>query len=542
MEIFLKNFQFNQFKFFSCFFIFITLLTGYEINNDLWFILTVGREIEASGGIYLKDMLSMHSSMDVLLQQWLYAAIAWKVYSVSGFFGIWLITEIIGLVTIYFFYRTATLISDNKFYSLLLTIIIGFFFSIYIVTRPFAVTNLLLILEVFFLENYAQKGNYKYLLPLPIISILLVNIHGAMWIFFVCVTVPYLIDVVAPKRFHHSSSKPLPLLIVLVASVLLALFNPYGAEIFKYIMMSLGGKNHLISEKVNEMLPFSFKEKAFLPMSVLMLSLLYGYIKKEFQVRYLILSIGFTLLPFIAIRGAAQFYLLACLPLAYLYKDVTLPEKFYDTKLTAFITPLVVSFLTCIFFKNRIAGVDKGSSYIIEVVMNNGILILSPIILAVVVMIIKRKKNFANIILAVSMSLVIAISTILATFQGGECKYSKVFETVIEHSSSNNEQIILYAEYFTGAYAEFLGLKPYIDPRAEAFVPEINHEFNYLEEYFEVKAGRIIYTDFIDKYQFNYLCVSDGNSLYYYLERDPAYEELYNDDKMKIKVFHRKKD
>lgn len=422
-----RNYELNVGIVFAVFFTFITLLIGYQTNNDLWFILSVGREIEAYGGIYPKDMLSMHSNMDVVLQQWLYAIIAWKLYTFTGStFIIWLISLVSGFITIYLFYKIAYMISDNKWISMYLTIIVGFFLCPYIVTRPYTITNMLVMIELFILEQYALNGKKSSLYILPFISMLLINLHGAMWIGFACVAVVYMFDFISPAKFMHSKYSGKPVLISLVLSVLLAMVNPYGINMLGYVIQSLGSNHAIVSKLVNEMAPLSIDNSIFLPTVTFMTILIVGYARHKAPVRYLLLSIGVSFLVISAVRGFPQFLLLACLPIAYLFRNAILPEPFYNIRLLKVSSILIVSILSIVY----ITCVDKN-----------------------------------------------------AIRRDGTCWHDVSYNTILQHSKEHNEEIILYAEYESGAYAEFLGLKPYIDPRAEAFVTDINHDYDYLREY-----------------------------------------------------------
>ena len=45
------------------------------------------------------------------------------------------------------------------------------------------------------------------------------------------------------------------------------------------------------------------------------------------------------------------------------------------------------------------------------------------------------------------------------------------------------------------------------------FLKDNNGEFDYLAEYNEVMNGKLYYKDFVNKYNFNYLIVSDREQL-----------------------------
>ena len=65
--------------------IILTLFKG--LDNDLWYLLSEGRYI-IQHGIYHTDMLSMHTGMDIVVQNWLSAVIFWIIYAFMGSNGI----------------------------------------------------------------------------------------------------------------------------------------------------------------------------------------------------------------------------------------------------------------------------------------------------------------------------------------------------------------------------------------------------------------------------------------------------------------------
>ena len=90
-----------------------------------------------------------------------------------------------------------------------------------------------------------------------------------------------------------------------------------------------------------------------------------------------------------------------------------------------------------------------------------------------------------------------------------------------------SEPMVLYTGYNDGGYAEFRGLKPYLDPRAEVFVIENNKKDDVLKEYYELETGRLHYKDFLDKYQFTHLILTEYDSLYVNMLKDSDYYLAY---------------
>ena len=95
--------------------------------------------------------------------------------------------------------------------------------------------------------------------------------------------------------------------------------------------------------------------------------------------------------------------------------------------------------------------------------------------------------------------------------------------------SNNVDELILFNGFNAGAYLEFKGYTTYIDPRADSFVKEANHEFDYLTEYSKIAKGEKNYKKVFDKYGFNYalVCRSSEKPLYINLKNDKDYELIF---------------
>jgi hypothetical protein len=89
--------------------------------------------------------------------------------------------------------------------------------------------------------------------------------------------------------------------------------------------------------------------------------------------------------------------------------------------------------------------------------------------------------------------------------------------------------MVLYTGYDDGGYAEFMGFRPYIDPRAEVFVQKNNKTRDIMKEYFLLQTGGLYYKELLDEYHFTHLVVSDYDILHTYLPYDSDYRLVYDD-------------
>lgn len=98
----------------------------------------------------------------------------------------------------------------------------------------------------------------------------------------------------------------------------------------------------------------------------------------------------------------------------------------------------------------------------------------------------------------------------------------------------DNKEIKLYTSFNTGSYAEWIGFKTYIDPRAEVFIKEINNKEDILQEFIDVHYGLVPYQKLQDKYNFDYWLVEKNSAINTYMSLDNNYKEVLNDQNYTI--------
>ena len=113
-----------------------------------------------------------------------------------GLYGILLFVLVVLTIITYFYYKLCMLVSNkNKMLSTIITVVtMSLLASTFITTRPqiFAYLNLILVLYV--MELYSKTNNKKYLLFLPLISLMQINIHGMFFLMLFIFMLPYVVN------------------------------------------------------------------------------------------------------------------------------------------------------------------------------------------------------------------------------------------------------------------------------------------------------------------------------------------------------------
>lgn len=520
--------------FFVCLFGLLLAMIGLRIDNDTWYLLALGHSI-AVEGLTPGDPLLLDLGYPIIDQQWLYALGLWKVYALSGLWGIFSVSMAAGFLTILLFYRLVFLVSSgNHLDAYLVTGIVGLIYGYMSITvRPWMFSNLLCMLAVFLLERYARQKKAAFLVPLPFISALLVNLHGALWPFLLILMAPYLLEALVPAgklplALPTGSFSSRPLLLAFAACLLAGFFNPYGIDGMLYSIRAqgIGG----IFRRISEMQPLTLMD--FYGVVLLLLSawLFFCYARQRTELRYLLLSLGTFIMMMMAYRSSQQFLLFGFFPLAWFLQelDAAKVRNFMVHRADPIIL-LMFAFLL-IFLEGNYASLPSHiaaglpiSAYVL------GILLLAFFIWALrsyAVSLPKKILVFAFSLFWGLLPLAAAPGFDMAEAQKLELKtaYAAVQDTAQQHGTEVSA-IRLYADFHTAPMGEFLGYHPLVDTRPELRAKVMTHGFDYWKEYSSVQQGTINPLAYLDRYDIDCVVVGKKDVLYYALAFDTAQEK-----------------
>ncbi len=447
-----------------------------DLDNDIWFLLNSGRYVLQNGIPYIEPF-TMHQNMSFIMQQWLTAVIYWGAYSKFGVAGLLAIVFLIFACIIRVVYQLAKYLSKGNFIaSFLAAFLTALLLTPFLVSRPILFTLLILICELYLLERYIGDRKPAYLIGLPILSALLVNLHAAMWPVQFVLLVPYIIDSFRFKLLMvegqgYDKRFFIPAILLMFAA---GFANPYGIDAMTYLFRSYG---YTEINQVNEMMPANINNAlGILIFATFFLIGAVYFLKKngKTRLRYVLLTMGTAVLSLSSTRSFVIFVVCSMFPLAYWLQDLTLPENKIKT--------------------------------------TKGTLALRAVL-----------------IVLVSLELIYAFHS----------RAVKIAQTEVEPPVSgavhyllaqeSPEDIVLYTGYDDGGYAEFMGFRPYIDPRAEVFVQKNNKTRDIMKEYYLLQAGGVYYKELLDAYHFTHLIVSDYDILHTYLPYDSDYRLVYDD-------------
>ncbi len=462
--------------------IFVCVIMSTKVNReqDIYFLLNHGKYV-LQHGFPTIEPFSMHQGFSFVMQQWLSAVIFYSVFHLFGKYGLWVLINLVNLLIIYIIYKLCMKLSSGKYrLSILLSCISDILLQLnFITVRPQIFTYINLLLVIYILESFYQNKNSKLIYFLPLVALLQINLHASMFFMLFLFMLPFIVEFIICKIKDKTDNRVFKVLILIVIMTLIALLNPYGIKNIKYVFTSYG--NFYINNSVVEMVPPSLTTQlqsincCFYVCYITMFIILSFYIiykKGNLTIRYFLLFFGVCFLAIIQVRNYALLILGGIPPLAMYFNS----KGLYTDKKMIWTKKQVINYVVILF------------------------VFLSVIAIAVTT----RKIDFSN------------------PLKGG---IDKIL------ANTKKEDIILYTGYNDGSYAEYRGLKPYIDTRAEVFLKANNKRKDIMKEYYEVSNNLLDYKKFLNKYKFTHLLVTIDCPFEKYLSTNKDYRIIYENKK-----------
>ena len=496
-------------------------------ESDTNFIMNLGRYILAHGFPHV-DPFTIHDGIQLVAQQWLSGIIFWQAWQSFGVAGLKLTDFVFGALMIILHWRLCLFVSGNKLVALCLSFVVGLLTATSIVPRPQIFSTPILLAEVFLLEKFTRTGDAKFLIPLPPLSVLLINFHAAVWLMMFVIAMPFF--------FVKSSRHAKFLLGTLAASFLCGFANPYGVDAMTYVFRSYGVE--IINSHVSEMYAPSAQTvggKVFYAAEALMI---FTFAKVKLPWRYVFLSGGLTLLALLHQRNLLLFYFAATFPLACAWQSFTVEKIFphvdenFPNRL-----PLTILFFLLTFVNTAMVTLILQDGLAeLNLPLKILFVVATPVLLYNL-LVFKRegsllhpailpRKNFSLLVTALIVCTIFSV-----TLADRKDDTDKILTPAIEFilQDERPENISLWIAQSGGGLAGRFGVKYYIDARSEVFLPANSGlDKNILAEYLDLLTGKIYYADFFGRYDFTHIVVTDEMPLLFNaLSRDENFKVIY---------------
>lgn len=256
----------NRKRFVLFFMIWIGILgigfVGKTLQNDTFYTIKIG-ELILDNGIDMMDHFSFHSGLAYTYPHWLYDVFIYLVFMLGGYNGIYISSIVLFLILLGIVFKVNRKITDNYSVSAFATLICALAVSGFATARAQLASFLVFALEIYFIETFLKSGKKRYLAGLLLLSLILCNIHVAVWPFYFILYLPYLaeyaISFVVSKIKLKKENKFVNFLkkkfvvekndnikyifMVMIASLLTGFMTPIGDTPFTYLIKTMMGNS-----------------------------------------------------------------------------------------------------------------------------------------------------------------------------------------------------------------------------------------------------------------------------------------------------------
>lgn len=236
-------------------------------DSDGWFLLATGREI-VEHGIPYANPWSFSSYRPIVVQQWLHDVLLYVSYALAGYAGTIIYQTLLAALVALSIAFAIRGFGDRSLTLPRLLFCIGlalFGAGIYISVRPTAWSMACMCLTIGICTRWRRTGDWHYLMALPAISVLHVNMQSAMWLLDVflagCFLLPDDLSKFKTVTPEEMLSEIFPLSIALVAMLVASFANPYGVDGARYVITSMGTASY--GNVISEMKPAFEATKGF---------------------------------------------------------------------------------------------------------------------------------------------------------------------------------------------------------------------------------------------------------------------------------------
>ena len=433
--------------------IFCISITPKTLQNDTFYTIKIGEHIIENKGIDMIDPFSWHQDLEYTYPHWLYDVIIYLIYSIGGMVGIYISTCIFSALLGITIYETNSKLVKNKVVSFVVTIGAMYMLRDYIAARAQLVTFILFSLQIYLMEQLANTSKKRYGIGLIAISILIANLHVAVWPFMFILYLPYIAEyivIIIEEKFAKKYGKQFKegkkisltkrdgvkyLIVVMIICTLTGFLTPLGTTPYTYLIKTMQGNT---TQNINEHLPMTLIKNAEILCVLIIFIAILAFTDIKIRLIDLFMLGGLVLLMLYSKRQSTMFVIICSVILNRLAYDFVKKEgKDADEKLIEVFTTLFGGFM------------------------------ISALILIISLYFIKTK--------------------IKAKYVDEKSYPVEMSDFIIQYFNNNNiniKNVRLYNEYNYGSYLLYRGIPVFIDSRCDLYAPEYN-------------GGRDIFIDFI---------------------------------------------
>lgn len=515
-------------------------LTPVTLQNDTYYTIEIGKQIMETG-IDMQDHFSWHQDLAYTYPHWLYDLITYQIYSSFGMTGIFVTTCILSMILGVSLFLINNKITKNQVVSFLISVGVMYLIKDYIAARAQLVTFILFIWMIYCIEMFLKGKKKRYAIGIVGISILIANLHVAVWPFLFVLFLPYIAEYIIAsladviiyrkdekrilelkikhlktKNIKHEKLEALEekliklnehidrvkikrakelenpykiklvknknikwLILIMIICLFTGLITPLGDTPYTYLAKTMQGNT---TQNINEHLPMTIIEQPEVLSTIIIFLAILIFTKTKIRLNDLFMIGGLCFLMLMSRRQLSMFALVGSIILNRLICDMI---KIYNKE------P-----------KNN----DKKKSI-------NKLAFLGMIIIMSIMSYHFAEEKSGDHYIDETTYPVQACDYILNNIDLGTAKF--------------------YNEYNYGSYMIYRGIPVFIDSRADLYAPEFNgKEEDIFMDFINVSSIGDFYEDIFEKYGITHAIMYKDAKISMIIDKtkDENYKKIYEDD------------
>ena len=448
------------------------------LQNDTYYTVSIVNLI-MENGIDMKDHFSWHEDLPYTYPHWLYDVIMGKIYNLDGWSAIYISVCVVSVLLGISIYLVNKKLNKNQIISFIIAIGSMFLLKDYIAARAQLATFLIYIWVIYFIEKFIENPKkIGYAIGIILSSILIANLHVAVWPFLFIISLPYigeyliclLADMVLYQKISilknkislkihkkdankvekinqkleeiyltnekrkekRESEKPYKitiklnknvkwLILVMAICSLTGFLTPLGTTPYTYLIKTMQGNT---TQNINEHLPLTLINNIPIMCTIVIMLTFLIFTKVKIKLADLFMVGGLTYLMFASRRQSTMFVL---------FGGIILNKMAVDAV--------------------KIYGIEKSKYFIKQIVGIGGVAVASLAVIYGVKFINNKKDD---------------------VYVSSRTYPVEAANWILENLDVDN--IKLYNEYNYGSYLLYRGIPVFIDSRADLYAPEFNGE------------------------------------------------------------------
>ena len=287
------------------------------IDPDIWFHLAIGREIFSLGSIPANEFL-VYPNLDKPgeFHEWAYGLLFYLVYEAGGYWGISVLNALFGSLVFWWLFRATGPRPLANPLNLVVLLAVVYWMEFRLVYRVEIVLYLALACEIFLLERFLSNRSWRWLVPIPVIGLLLSQAHPSV-VFLVAVLGIYGLQLLWECRKDRAELTRLFIWLALcgMATLLFAVLNPYGIKQVLLPFTFVGEQR--VTRIVMEFMPALESPLRWSFLLMLTVSVAAVAVNRKRRISDVLLLLVFGFLAFQYVRNIGLFALVMYVPIAH---------------------------------------------------------------------------------------------------------------------------------------------------------------------------------------------------------------------------------